>query len=738
MATEPILDAHPKLEVGEVIQRTFVPGVTPPPPAVNRISTKNSELLEWIKREVKHAEKHVLPWQDAARKCYKFVAGDQYSDEDRRILRINQRPDNAFNSLQKFVRYMSGIERRSPQALLFNPTVIDSVDQQILGDFLTNTFEWAQGKNMARYNRSRMFEDLCITGMAWSDAYIDRLRDPRGLIKQPRISVFEALWPDCEDDNLNSTRWRARESLVDRDDAIRRWPEHELLFKSIAGSSGTDGGFPEEEVTKYTIPYIETIPVGKSEAKPDKHGKVKVLQFQWYEDMEGWTFNDPVSGEPVWMSADDFRKYRRRIEVIQRGLLFQLRPEKSFHRVMRQVHVLERRELLEEPSRLPGDRFTLNCMTASFDQALRQWYGYVRVMMDPQRYANKFFNQIIEIVGTNAKSGYFYEQDAFVDSAGQHDFEDTVARPGSNNKLASGALKEGKIQAKKPGEIPASTMAVLEFCISSQERVTGLNTSGLSSDDGGGQQPALTMRQKQQVGTVLLAKEFDALSRYRIEDEGPVVFSLLSLIADGRLVRVGGEGAQKVIPLLRQPFLLEYDLMLDETEHDPNVRTMYSNWIVQAGPMLAKQGLFVPEMLNYMPFPVKIRQLMIQQMKAQAQQQQEMAAKGINIRGRGTPKDPREVQAKIEKLQSDAVMHRARAQSLLSESKREDLRTVIDAIQGVAQHGLDREQHTLEQRRYGLERERHHAERARGFVQDAVQILQALQQTPVPSGGGGE
>jgi hypothetical protein len=738
MPVETLFDKHTNLEVGEPTVLTPTPGVTPMNgadlPAAPR--GEHEQLVGWIRKEVTHADKHVGAFRDNAMRAFRFRDGNQYDPETRRQLRINQRPDTAFNQVQKYIRYVCGLERTSPQALLFLPNVVDDLQQQILGEYFTETYQWAMRQTLGNFERSDAFSDMEACGMGWTSTYIDRLRDPRGMIRYVRVPVFETLWPECADANLRTTRWRARESEIERDDALRRWPKHDMLIRGLAGGNANSGfdGRPEVDTAVYTVPYIETLPVEKEGSKPSKRNKVKVLEFQWYEDQEGMVFPDPVTREPVWLNTADYRKYLRRLQVLMPEVAQMVDGQKDEapHRVIRVVNVLERKFLLSEPKRLPGDRWTLNCMTANFDEDLRQFYGWVNILMDPQRYANKFFNQVIEIMGTSAKSGWVAEEGAFADTKQQHEFENTSARSGSINIVARDALKEARIIQKKPPELPQAALAIVDFCINSMKSITGLDAQGIGMDAGGAM-PAMTMRQKQQVGNVLLAKDFDALSRYRLEDEGPVIAAHLALIADGRMVRVGGPEASKVIPLLRQPFLLEYDLQLDDTEHDPNLRAMYTNFILQAGPMLAKMGLFVPSMFNYLPFPVRVRQEMIQSMQQQQQKQEQMAALGINIKGRGTPRTPQETQARIEKVQSDTLLHHARAKSLLAESRREDLRTVIDAIQGFGSQSLERQRHGLEHRRHGLEERK-------AVADTAVKLLQALQagQAAQSRQGGGE
>jgi len=604
--------------------------------------------------------------------------------------------------------------------------------QQMVGDFTTQGFEWAYRLANGPHVLADVFEDQLSTGMGFSDKYLDKLRDPRGLTAYVRVPWDEMYWPECSATNLAPTRWRARENWIEKAEAVRRWPKAESLILSAAGAQG-ERELPQEGVTIYTTPYVQSVPIDKTRGgDPSRRNQVKVLQFQWYEDKDGYSFTDPVTKEMVWLSIFDFHRYRRRLAELIPNMP-QLDGEQMPHRVVNVTYLLNRQHELAPPARLPGDRFTLQCLTGHWDHADRTWYGFARLLMDPQKYANSFFRQSLEIMAVTAKGGFIAQSDAFKDAEQRDTFKKIASQPGSVPIVAPEALEKGKIQPKSPGEFPQAAMAMLQFCLSSLDNVTGFTASSLGqavSDT-----PALSMAQGQDVGRLLLAKEFDNLSLYR-KEEGHGFFAFLSLLADDRLIRVGGgEMASQVLPLMRKPFLMEYDLWLDDTEHDPNMRKMYSTFLLQAMPALMKGGMFVPEMLDFLPFPFKIRQKMIQQMLASQKAQEAAANQGRAVHGRGVPPDPRLTAAKIQKLQADAALHGARAADVSRESQRDDFRAAAELARATADHDHAGASHALEERRHS---DTHGLATHEATAKLLTDLLTILNQPQPGAGGGGE
>src|SRR3990167_2340954 len=675
-------------------------------PQIDAGSYPQNRLVTWIQGEINDSRTHVEKWRKEAKQAYRFRDGKQLSEEDLKSLIDQQRPHNAFNTAQKFIRFVAGVEAYSPEALIFEP--IDESDevQQSVGEFVTRAYDWAIAKSYCDFNRSRSFEDLIVTGIGWGDYYINRGQDPSGLPGSCRIPYDEMWWPLNHNQNLMGTRWRARESLIDREEVLARWPDKELLIRAARG--GEIQNRPEAESTvKYLIPYIETKPIEDSSQGNPTKGKLRIMEFQWYDVKMGYYFYDPLERDDIWLPDNQFRTYDNRLNrILGKSITDYVRQS---HQVHQKVFLLNQKHQLGEVMQLPGNRFTFNCMTSHWDEEEKIFYGYMRILIDPSRYANKFFNQVLEIMGHQPKGGIIYEEGA-ITSKQANQFQENYTKPGTSQEVAPGAISQGKIKDKPVPQLPAASMAVMEFCIKTMENVSGFSPESAWGQSGANV-PGITNKQRQRASLLLLSKEFSSLSLYRIE-EGEIIFEQLKPLSDARLIRVGKPFESEVIRLAREPFLLKYSLNLDDTERDPNIRHLYTENVMAIAPTLIRMGKFVPELLDYMILPVKFRQVLKQAIRDQAKAEAMMAQAGIQKGGRGSPVTPQERAAKVQKIQADTRVQLARAGRIKGQQTRDQIKIILEALVASHKAKLDRDSQGAELAAKALEL----FDRARGIT----------------------
>jgi hypothetical protein len=688
LPSDDITTLTPQLESGE-------PGTTGTTGAL----PAEEPFAKYVNRVLSLSEPHVMNWREQARECRRFVDGHQLSDEDLNILRAQRRPDTALNELQKFLKFASGIERRTPQALLLLARVQENLEAMGKGELMTRYYDWFCDSSSAPFERSLAFWDKLVTGIGIVDIGLSKATDLQGTPRYNHCDPADFFWPETGKENfgLDSASpipWMAREQFVDVDEAVERWPDSALFIRASSGSGASDLAFPDfgkgaHRPISYVVPWIMTEPLNKNAGPTEKPDKVPVLEFQYWRQEQGFYFADPLEGDTTWLSVADFNRYRR---YLKERLKLEIADwTEASRRVYRRAYLLRRRVILSGPKVLPTNNtgFTWNVMTGAWDISDRVFYGMARLFIAPQRYANAFFRQTLEIMGTAAKGGYLAETTAI--TLGQkREMEDTYARPGAINLVQPGAISQNRMRPKETPQVPPASLAVLQFCMGVMEKMSGLSMSLLGQEDPG--QSGVATRRRLTAGMVLLAAEFDALSRFR-KREGRLVMEFMKFIADGRLVRIGGVDDARYIPLARDPFALEYDVVLDETEQDPNLRQYYTDQVLRLAPTLVRMGYFLPELLDYVNLPMSFRQKLKQKIAQAAQQRQQMAMMGISPAGRGKPRSVEEMRADTMLKQARAVEAFSKARSMVHGAMRDDLEAVFRSL--LQAHEAGRDQHRL-------------------------------------------
>lgn len=682
-------------EVGE--HSAFnMPPLRDRPPSLDTAQGR-TDLLKWIRKERQDNKPHIEKWRTEAKKCYRFMAGKQYDDAQLAMMQSRGRAVAAFNNVQKFVRFVSGIQRRAPLALLYLPLVEDKQQQQAYADYLTRTSEWQQNVSNARFHHGRIFEDLLIGGMAWSDQFIDKHKDPGGLPGYKRINPLEMEWPQTGNDNLEGTRWRARLSDLPIDQATRRWPNMASYIRT--GSGAADMQYPSREmpnVIRYIQPYIWAEPINRiagGSAGP-KRDKVQICEFQWWEDEMGVYFYDPIQTTDRWLPKKRFETYQENVRVTLKAKIqdFDRVEKRTFWRTF----ILGDQMMLEMPKRLPTeDDFCFNVMTGGWNEHDKLWYGFVQALINPQEYANRYFNQLIEIIAYQGKGGLMYESDA-IEEGQAKELEQTFAKPGGATRFRSGAISGNKVREKQVGTLPEAAMAVMQFAISSMENVTGISTNmfGVPSTVSGSVSGAAG-RQKMFAGLLLLAKEFDSFSQFKRKD-AEIALWHLKMLADDRLIRVGDAGDPDILRLMRTPFDTKCEVYVEESDMDPTARQVWQDNIMSIAPALIRTGNFLPEIFDLLIMPSKFRNKLKQAIQQSAQQKQQMAMAGLPVGGRGKPRSLEEVKAHVTGMKVKAALDMAKAQALLAETKRSDLTSVLSGLLDIHGEARERQKHSMD------------------------------------------
>lgn len=597
------------------------------------------DALTRVKCHKKESDKHLGEWREDARECYAFVAGDQWSKEDRLKLEEMMRAPVVFNRIAPMIDSVAGSEVANRQQVQYIPRQVGDTG---VNDVLTGAADYVRDNCDAEDEESDAFLDAVICGIGVTETLIDYTDNPDGdILIERRDPLCFRYDPSAKKKNLGDRKWHQREDWMSREDIEAKWPDKK---DEIAASSDWGGDERDGEQHDQTLAWLyERDATGYDKSS----GKFRVIHEQWYE-LESYVLAlDPSTGQAAEFTTEQFETIQERMEAMGIPAPQSVRKQrKKYYEVFICGDVI----LEERP--IAANAFTFNFITAKRDRNKNTWYGIVRAMLDPQRWANKFFSQLLHIINTNAKGGLMVEDGAV---ANLNRFKEEWAQADSVVQLEQGAISNGRVMPKPPPTVPPEIGRMLEFSISSLRDVTGINLEMLGMADR--QQAGVLEAQRKQSAMTVLAGLFDSLRRYRKEQGRLLARFIIDFMGDGRLVRiVGGDGTEQYIPLLRDQLTMDCDVIVDEAATTINQKEKTFAILMQLLPNLAQMGVpFGPQLLEYTPLPAAMVQKWQQQMQQAAQQPKQPS--------------PQEITAQANLIKAQSGAQQAQMDAQLAQAK---------------------------------------------------------------------
>lgn len=552
-------------------------------------SLTDDDILRKAKADYKASDDHFGEWREEAREDFGFVSGSgQWSVDDINKLKEQSRPVITFNRVGPVVDVVCGVEVSNRQEVRFIPRKLGDTG---VNELLTSAAHWVMEQCNAEDEESDAFRDMVICGMGWTETRLDYETDPDGEILVERVDPLE-MWPDpaAKKRNLVDARFAIRVRDIAKTDFDAMWPEHRDLVTDTAEiwSYGDEIDNALRDAPTPATAYDGR--TGKNQVQSG--GKVRVLHYQWVEKVNIYRVMNPLTGAEEFVDEETFEAARERLEALGAKFVKQTKA-------LRLQAFIAGSTVLEKGEAPCPTHFSFQCMTGKRDRATRTWYGIVRGMKDPQRWANKWLSQVLFIINSNAKGGIMAETGAF-DNVRKA--QDEWAQPDAITWVKDGALQQSKILPKPPITYPAGLDQLMQFAIGSIRDVSGVNVEMLGMADR--DQPGILEYQRKQAGINILAGLFDSLRLYRKEEGRILLYYIREYLSDGRLIRVVGDDGAKYIPLVRDPNTYIYDVIVDEAPTSPNMKEKVFAVLSQLLPTLLGQGVpMPPEVLDYSPLP---------------------------------------------------------------------------------------------------------------------------------------
>lgn len=565
-----------------------------------RIADDGDELVAVVKAKVGEWFAWSGPWIKEARESYDFVAGQQWTEEEKTQLESAKRIPIVMNRIAAFVRGVCGLEVSNRQEVRYMPREQgDAAPNEVINAAAA----WVRDECYAADEESESFRDMVITGMGWVETRMDYENDPEGMIFIERRDPLRCAWDmSASKRGLTDASWVAHWQDYTQAEFETLWPDK---AEDISATLWPDEGAQGQPHDADRAPWYSN-----DEINTPLKNHVRVVRFQYYKTTVAYKVED-FNGQVIELDAAKFKRVLPFVKA--RGLKF----AKIKRREYRQCFVAGDTLLDDIPLGVSG--FTLRCLTGTRDRNKGFWYGLVRDAKDPQKWANKFFSLQIDIMSTSSKGGLMAETNAFEDNRAA---EEAWANPHAVLWTQPGALQSGKIQLRPTQAIPPQLQQMLSTALEALPQVMGINLEFLGLADRA--QAGVLEHQRKQAAITTLAEFFSALRLYRIQ-QGRILLEFINqFLSDGRLIRVVGAEGEKYVPLMKQEGFTKYDTIVDEAPSSPDVKGRAWMALSEIMPAMLKIGMPVPpEVLDYAPIPSSLTMKWKALLNAEKQQQQQ-------------------------------------------------------------------------------------------------------------------
>lgn len=537
----------------------------------------DDDLIKTAYARLKEAREHQSEWRKQAREDFDFVAGDQWSEEDKQVLRDQLRPCITFNRVGPVMDTVSGLEISNRQETQYIPREVGDAG---VNEALTGAAKYFRDQCDAEDEESEAFQDAATCGLGWTETRLDYDSYQEGQIIIERVDPFE-MWYDCaaKKGNLADARYLFRVKQLSESEFRAQFPDApEDLGKGEDFTFDDAGVLREDPRDAYR----------ESDNPQNKPKFYWVVEYQWCEKTKVAVVED--KGKLIDMPMDRFQKVQEAVPGVKHAKRQQSKYMRAF---------LCGKTLLSVGPAPCQHGFTYKAITAKRDRNKGTWYGVVRSMKDPQRWANKWLSQSLHILNSNAKGGAFIEETALKNP---RKAEETWADPNALIILKDGG--SAKIKERPMSQFPAGFDRLMQLAVDAMPQVTGISPELMGLTDH--EQAGVVENARKQSGFTIVAKLFNSLRRYRKEQGRLLMYFIQEYIPEGTLIRIGEPHQAKYAPLIKDPNVLQYDVVVDDAPYSPNQKEAVWASLQQLFPVIAK--LPIPAavwstLLKYSPLP---------------------------------------------------------------------------------------------------------------------------------------
>ena len=608
----------------------------------------HAELLAMFDRWEKDLTAHWSGWQQESREAYDFVAGHQWSEDDRVTMEEHQKVPVVFNLTAPTIDAVCGAEIQNRQQVQYYPREVGDTG---VADALTQGAEYISDECNGDQEDSEAFRDALVCGVGWTETRPEVDGDQVCIIKERVDPLQMRADPASRKACFEDARYICREIPMSQD-AFEDFRE-EIGRPDAEGDDAGLGPGKRLTVVDPRVRYTNGM-LGTGE-----EDEVIVCEWQWWKREPVHLVGIPQQDGTTKITPLDDEALQQVLAVAP-----DLQHTASTRKVYYRAIVGGGEVLLYE--QLKENAFRYKSITGKRDRNKGVWYGLVRPMIDPNRLANKLYSEILHAIRTGAKGGLMAEEGAVKDI---EQFEETWAQSDAITWVKDGSISSGRIQPKQPPLIPPQVFQLMEWARDMVRACTGVNEEilGLVSRE----QAGVLEHQRKQAAYGILSPFFDAERRYR-RDQGRLLLAMMRLyLPEDKLVRLVDKGTAQYVPLARTLEAEEYDIVVDEAPTGPNAKSKINAVLQPLIPALLEGQLIgaeeVADAVQYLDLPASVANKLADGIRKKAEssqpdpQMQEIQQRGAIAEIENKEADTEKKRADAFKTATDAHLSHAQA-----------------------------------------------------------------------------
>ena len=538
-------------------------------------------------------------------RCYAYEAGHQWHGEEKQKRLDLQRPMPVVDLSSPMIRAVSGHEIMNRKKITYQPRKIDlsddSVDQlQDAADGVADQAGYESERMRASYDR-----DLCGIGATISYLDFSDKKRPGGREQVDRIFPGYLFYDSSvRGGNINrKATWAAFAEPVNAE-----WLEEYIEHADNKIHVGGVGGLKEDVLNYFGVQEMDGVGV--------------VYTYQWYEMDAVWDVINPFKGGPLaeavlddpelinvvgqlaqkmqldlsqqifTLDAESRREFKDTLEVLAELLKVtpvKLEESKRYGRCYYQAEFAG--EYCTKLERLfTQECFTINFLTAYYDEVMGAYYGLMRPLSQVQDLLNMSMSDYQTYLNESPKGGHIAELGAIPDLA---TFKKTRSNEREITLVGEEALQKGMIQPKVSLNAPGGIIEYIRLTMELLPKVIGLGPEFfgiLSTGDMGSGLYGQVVRQSYAV----LAHIMNGDTHY-LHPQGLIFEAMVRMkasINDGEMIRrVNAEDGDKYIRLTQEGLAHSYDVIVTERPLTMDEKQESIKALIELIPMMQQAGV---------------------------------------------------------------------------------------------------------------------------------------------------